>query len=125
MTEQKATILVVDDEEYTRKLLERVLGVAHCGVVTAASGEEALRKIISNPIDLVLLDIKMPGMNGYQVLDAIRQTSDIPVIMVTGVGLETSLQTSFDLGADDYIKKPFRSSEVLARIEAKLRRIRE
>jgi DNA-binding response OmpR family regulator len=120
--ESKATILVVDDEEYTRELLQRILEEANHDVVTASSGSEAIDKVSSGDVRLVLLDIKMPGMDGFQTLERIREKSDIPVIMVTGIGEMSSLNNSFDLGADDYVKKPFRSNELLARIKAKLRR---
>jgi DNA-binding response OmpR family regulator len=122
VTESKTTILVVDDEEYTRELLRQILEEANHRVVTASTGNEAIDKISSSDVSLVLLDIKMPGLDGFQTLKRIRDKSDIPVIMVTGIGEISSLCTSLNLGADDYIKKPFRSGELLARIEAKLRR---
>ena len=121
MSEGKETILVVDDEEYSRKLLQRVLEEADYGVITASTGNEALDKALSNDVSLVLLDIKMPGMDGFQTLQLIREKSNIPVIMVTGIGESASLNTSLGLGADDYIRKPFRTVELLARIKAKLR----
>ncbi len=122
---QKATsILVVDDEAYIRQLLQRILEVEGYNVVTAASGQEAVDKVSSGNINLVLLDIIMPGMDGIQTLELIREKSDIPVIMVTGIGDLPSLSTSLVLGADDYIKKPFRSKELIARIKAKLRRMK-
>jgi len=123
MIESKATILVVDDEEHTRQLLQRILEKANYSVATASTGCEAYDKVSSrSDISLVLLDIKMPGMDGYQTLELIRKKSNIPVIMVTGLSQVTSLQTSISLGADDYVRKPFGSLELLARIEAKLRR---
>ena len=122
MRESKANILVVDDEEHARRLLRLILEDAGYGVITAASGKEACEEFSANDINLVLLDIKMPGMDGFQTLEVIRGKSDIPVIMVSGVGRVESVNTSIDLGADDYIKKPYRSAELVARIEAKLRR---
>jgi DNA-binding response OmpR family regulator len=122
VVESKTTILVVDDEEYTRELLKRILEEANYRVIAVSSGEEAINILSSSTVSLVLLDIKMPGIDGYQTLERIREKSGIPVIMVTGIGEITSLRTSLNLGADDYIKKPFRSNELLARIEAKLRR---
>lgn len=122
INETKPVILVVDDEEYTRQLLQRMLGDANYNVIIASSGKEAIDKVFSENVSLVILDIRMPGMDGFQTLQQIRQTSDIPVIMLTGLDSTSAVSASLDLGADDYIKKPFRSHELLARIEAKLRR---
>ncbi|MFC2060371.1 response regulator transcription factor [Chloroflexota bacterium] len=124
MANSKATILVVDDEENTRKLLQRILEEANYEVVTASTGCEAIDKVSSVDVSLVLLDIIMPEMDGFQTLELIREKTDIPVIMVTGMGQVSSLETSLSLGADDYVKKPFRSGELLARIKAKLRRVK-
>ncbi|MBN1643986.1 MAG: response regulator transcription factor [Dehalococcoidales bacterium] len=125
MVEKKATILVVDDDQHIRDLIQRVLESADYRVITASSGGEISGKLSSEEIDLVLLDIKMPGMHGFQALELIREKSDIPVIMVTAMDEATTLQHSFNLGADDYVKKPFRTNELLARIHAKLRRSKE
>jgi len=122
MTDNKSTLLVVDDYKYMRDYLKRILEDAGYGVVTASDGQEALTKISSNDINLVLLDIRMPVMDGFQVLKFIRQNFEIPVIMVTGMDEDASLNNAFDLGADDYVRKPFHSSVLLARITAKLRR---
>ena len=122
MTGEQGRILVVDDEESVRDLLQRVLKEAGYNVVTAANGQEALDKVSQFNVSLVLLDIKMPGLNGFQVLDHIRQRSDIPVIMLTAIGEVTNVRDSLALGADDYIRKPFKTRELLARIQAKLRR---
>lgn len=122
MTEGKTTILVVDDEEYVRKLLQRILEDASYGVVTAANGREALEKLTQNKVSLVLLDIRMPELDGFQTLELIRQKYEVPVIMLTGMGEVTTLRDAMALGADDYIKKPFRTTELLARVKAKLRR---
>lgn len=122
MATMKATLLVVDDEDSICKLLERILVQAGYGVVTAANGREAFDKLSKVNIDLVLLDIMMPGLNGFQVLDVIRQRYDIPVIMLTGRGEVNTVRDALSIGADDYIRKPFAKLELLARIEAKLRR---
>ncbi len=121
MTENKATILAVDDEEHVRRLLQRILERAGYDVVTAGNGREALDKLSLASVNLVLLDIRMPEMDGFQTLDLIRQQYDIPVIMVTGVGGVPSVSDALTLGSDDYVIKPFQSSELLARIKAKLR----
>ncbi len=115
------TILVVDDEEHIRLLLRRILENAGYSVVTANNGREALEKL-TDSIDLVLLDIKMPEMDGFQTLNLMRDRSDVPVMMVTGVGEVASASDALVFGADDYIRKPFKTGELLARIGAKLRR---
>ena len=122
MTEGKATILVVDDEEHVRKLLQRVLEGAGYGVVTADNGHQALDKLADSNINLVLLDIRMPELDGFETLRQLRERSEIPVIMLTGIGEGTTLSDTLSLGADDYVHKPFSAPVLLARIEAKLRR---
>lgn len=122
MAESKATILVVDDEENTRILLQRILKEAAYGVVTASSGQEVLDKLSLASINLVLLDIRMPVLDGFQTLALIREQSNIPVIMLTGIDEVTSVRDALTLGADDYVRKPFHARELLARIKAKLRR---
>ena len=115
-------VLVVDDEEIVRNSLQRVLKEAGYDVVTAANGQEALDKMSQLKIKLVLLDIKMPGLDGFQVLDLIRKSSNVPVIMLTAVQEMTTVRDTLSLGADDYVRKPFHTRELLARIQAKLRR---
>ncbi len=122
MSEKQGVILVVDDEEMVRNLLRRTLQEADYDVIMAANGQEALDKVSQFNISLVLLDIKMPGLDGFQVLDRIRQHSDIPVIMLTAVKEVTTVRDSFNLGADDYVTKPFSKRELLLRIQTKLRR---
>ena len=124
MAESKATILIVDDEKHVRMLLERILEENRYNVVTAASGWEALEKLSVASISLVLLDIMMPEIDGFKTLELIRKQYSMPVIMVTGVGSVTSVSEALGLGADDYVKKPFQPRELLARVEAKLRRTR-
>lgn len=125
MINSESTILVVDDEDNIRELLRVTLEEAGYTVVTASTGQEAFDKVSTSMANLVLLDIIMPGMDGFKALELIRQKSEIPVIMVSGLGNMDPLSTSFSLGADDYIKKPFHSNELLARIEAKLRRMKK
>jgi DNA-binding response OmpR family regulator len=122
MTENRTTLLVVDDEEHIRNLITRILDNAGYTVVTAASGKEALEKLVDSGIDLMLLDIRMPEMDGFQTLELVRKQYSIPVIMVSGMGEVTSVSSALSIGADDYVKKPFQSRELIARIEAKLRR---
>ena len=122
MIDGKKTILVVDDEESTQNLLKTILEDAGYELVVVSTGKEAINIVSSRVISLVLLDIVMPDMDGFQTLELIRKKSNIPVIMITGKDAFTSLITSIDMGADDYIKKPFRSAKLLARVKAKLRR---
>jgi len=122
MSEKQVVILVVDDEEMVRNLPQRTLQEADYDVITAANGQEALDKVSQFNISLVLLDIKMPGLDGFQVLDRIRQHSDIPVIMLTAVKEVTTVRDSLNIGADDYVTKPFSKKELLLRIQTKLRR---
>lgn len=125
MAENKTTVLVVDDEEYIRRLITRILAEAGYKVVNAASGKEALERLADSEIDLMLLDIRMPELDGFQTLELVRKQYTIPVIMVTGVGEVTSVSDALSIGADDYVKKPFQARELIARIEAKLRRNRK
>ena len=114
--------MVVDDEEHALRLMEAMLAPEGYEVVLAHSGEEGLEKIRETCPDIVLLDVMMPGMNGYEVLRILRQQSNIPVIMLTAKREVTSAIDSFNLGADDYVRKPFMKGELLARIRTKLRR---
>jgi len=123
MTEKQKRILIVDGEETVRDLLQRTLQEVGYDVITAANGQEALGKVSQFNVSLVLLDIKMPGLDGFQVLDRIRQRSNMPVIMLTAKREVTTLCDTLALGADDYVVKPFNTRELLARIQAKLRRI--
>ncbi len=123
MTEKQQRILIVDDEETIRDLLQRTLQEVGYDVITAANGQEALDKVSQCNVSLVLLDIKMPGLDGFQVLDSIRQRSNMPVIMLTVKQDVTTLKDALAGGADDYIRKPFSRLELLARIKAKLRRV--
>ncbi len=122
MTKEKQRILVVDDEQTVRDFLQKALENAGYDVITASDGREALDKVSQFDVSLVLLDIVMPGLDGYEVLEHMRQYEDIPVIMLSGIGGETTKIDTLALGADDYITKPFSVGELLARIQAKLRR---
>ena len=91
-------------------------------VNTVASGEDAVAFLNEQSVDLIILDIRMPKLNGFQVLRAVRKSSDIPVIMLSGMGDVMNIHDALSIGADDFIKKPFHMSELLARINVKLRR---
>jgi DNA-binding response OmpR family regulator len=117
--------LVVDDEDDVRDLVATVLERAGIDVVRARDGQEGLRKFHSQRPDLVLLDVAMPGLDGWEVLERIRDLSDVPVLMLTARGAELDKVRGLRGGADDYVTKPFGRQELLARVEALLRRVRE
>ena len=122
MKGEQERILVVDDEKTVRDFLQKVLDRAGYDVITAADGQEALDKISKFDVSLVLLDIMMPGLDGFEVLERIPPDLNIPVIMLSGVRDENTKIASLGLGADDYIEKPFSVGELIVRIQAKLRR---
>jgi DNA-binding response OmpR family regulator len=117
-------IMVVDDGQTIPRLLGRILEPEGYDVVVADNGRTALELLQDYCPDLVILDIMMSGLDGFQVLNLIRQRSNIPVIMLTGRCEVTTLHDALALGADDYVRKPFSTRELLARIRAKLRRDR-
>ena len=117
------TILVVDDQSSVRQLMQDYLSEQGFRVVTAADGQEALYSARHEQPNLILLDIMMPKMDGYQFLRQYRQERQTPVIIITAREEETDAVLGLDLGADDYVVKPFRMRELLARIRAVLRRI--
>lgn len=115
-------ILVADDELEIRMLLRLYLEKDGNEVVEADNGNDALRICLEGGIDMALLDIMMPGLNGYQVLQKLRATSNIPAIMISAKGQDNDKILGLDLGADDYITKPFNPLEAMARINSNLRR---
>jgi len=115
-------ILVVDDEPRYLRLLEANLKTKENEVFTATDGEEALESFSANPVDLILLDVMLPGMDGFAVCQRIRQFSNVPIIMLTAKGDEQDRVRGLDVGADDYLVKPFSVMELLARVRAVLRR---
>ncbi|MHC1782566.1 MAG: response regulator transcription factor [Anaerolineaceae bacterium] len=115
-------ILVVDDTHNVQVLLSDFLTSQDFEVVTASDGREAQDVLCAENPDLILLDIMMPNMDGYQFISHLRRTSSIPVIMITARQQESEIIRGFDLGADDYITKPFRLRELLVRMRAVLRR---
>ena len=121
MANQK--ILIADDESRLRKLVRDYLTRDNYDVIEAADGEEALELFYREPkIDLIILDIMMPKHNGYEVCKEIRQTSKVPILMLTAKGEEADVLQGFDIGADEYITKPFSPRILVARINAVLRR---
>jgi two-component system KDP operon response regulator KdpE len=116
-------ILVVDDEPRVVRLVSEVLKAVGYQVIAANSGKSAVEMVALEQPDLVLLDILLPqGPDGYEVCRRIREFSDVPVIMLTAKALETDMLHGFDVGADDYLTKPFSAKELVARVKAVLRR---
>jgi len=118
-----ARVLVVDDDDDIRGLLRTLLERAGAVVYDAPDGREGLREFHSRRPDLVILDISMPVMDGWQVLDRIRDMSDVPVLMLTARGDELERVRGLHAGADDYVTKPFGKQELVARVQALLRRV--
>lgn len=116
------TILIVDDEPRIRDLVRMNLEMEHYSVIEASNGVEALDQLRENLPDLVMLDVMMPEMDGFETLRAIREVSTVPVVMLTVRQSEQDRIHGLDLGADDYLAKPFSPRELLSRIRALLRR---
>ncbi|MFB6274872.1 MAG: response regulator transcription factor RpaB [Halothece sp.] len=123
MENHQEKILVVDDEASIRRILETRLSMIGYDVVTAADGEEAIATFNENHPDLVVLDVMMPKLDGYGVCQELRKESDIPIIMLTALGDVADRITGLELGADDYVVKPFSPKELEARIRSVLRRV--
>ena len=119
----KPSILVVDDDPNNSRLEQLYLEKENYEVRTADSGDAALAEFRRLPPDLILLDVMLPGMDGYQVLKNVRKAGNIPVIMVTARGETFDKVLCLELGADDYITKPFDGKEMVARVKAVLRRV--
>lgn len=120
--EESSRILIVDDDEAIGRLLLEVLGQEGFEATACLSGEAALAEFACGDYQLVLLDIMMPGMSGFETCQRIRETSDVPVIFLTAKSEESDTVLGFSLGADDYIVKPFKPRELVARIRARIRR---
>ena len=115
-------VLIVDDEPRYLRLLEANLRTENYEVVTAQDGQQAVDTFSSQPIDLILLDIMMPRLDGFAACQRIREFSNVPIIILTAKGEEQDRVRGLDLGADDYLVKPFSATELLARVRAVLRR---
>jgi len=118
------TVLIVDDEKLYRHLVEVNLKTEGYKVITAVNGEEALEMLSKRNPDLVILDVVMPVLDGFSTLERIRQFNDVPVIMLTGKNEEADRVKGLNLGADDYVAKPFSATELIARVRSVLRRAR-
>ena len=115
-------ILVADDEASIRRILEARLSMIGYDIVTATDGEEAIQAFNKYNPDLIVLDVMMPKIDGYGVTREIRRTSDVPIIILTALGDVSERITGLELGADDYVIKPFSPKELEARVKAVLRR---
>lgn len=120
----KTPVLVVDDEKALRDFVRRNLEVRDFKVYTAANGLEALAVFNKENIELVILDVMMPNMDGLETIRRIRETSTVPVIVLSALGEERDKVQALNLGADDYLTKPFGVGELLARVHAVKRRAR-
>ena len=123
MLSKKASVLVVDDDIRILRMVKRILELEGYQLLVASSGEAALRTFDKETPDIVLLDIMMPDIDGYTVCQRIREFSQIPIIMVTAKDNDKEKVEGLDIGADDYVTKPFSASELAARVRAILRRI--
>lgn len=115
-------VLIVDDEFLIRDVIKEYLKLENILFDEASDGYEAIEKARSNDFDLIIMDIMMPKMDGYQAVKEIRKFSDVAVIMLSARGEEYDKLTCFDIGVDDYVTKPFSPRELLARIKAVLKR---
>jgi DNA-binding response OmpR family regulator len=119
---KRASVLVIDDDADIRGLLRQLLERAGYEVAEGSNGRDGLRTLYATSPDLVLLDVSMPELDGWQTLERIRDVSDVPVVMLTARAAELEKVRGLKAGADDYVTKPFGRQELLARVEAHLRR---
>jgi DNA-binding response OmpR family regulator len=115
-------VLVVDDDHTVREVVVSYLRAAGHQVLEAADGAAALRFMDESPADLVVLDLMLPGVDGLEVCRRLRETSDVPIIMLTALGSETDRVVGLERGADDYVTKPFSPRELVLRVDSVLRR---
>lgn len=120
---ERYTVLVADDDPDIREVLRLYLENAAYHVLEASDGEEALEALAAEHIHLCLLDIMMPKLDGYQVLKRLRATNNVPVIIISAKGQDPEKILGLDLGADDYLVKPFNPLEAVARVRSTLRRV--
>src|SRR5574340_1261021 len=121
---ERSRILVVEDDQDTAFLLKQILRHAGYDVLSAINGKEALNKVNLSFPDLVLLDLMMPEMDGWETVEHLRQVSNTPVIILTALNNKENVVTCFQRGVDDYMTKPFYKGEIVARVQAVLRRSR-
>ena len=118
----RPTILVVEDEPDTVLLLKQILRLGGFDVLGAFSGTEAVQKAADSKPDLILLDLMMPGLDGWQTFQYLRQTTEVPVVIISAIHNKDEVVRALRMGVDDYITKPFANAEVVERIKAVLRR---
>jgi DNA-binding response OmpR family regulator len=123
MTAMPRAVLVVDDESTLRETLAEALEAEGLEVMTAADGREALERFRARAPDLVLLDLMLPGLSGIEVCRILRRESSVPIVMLTARDSEIDKVVGLEVGADDYVTKPFSLRELLARVRAQLRRL--
>jgi DNA-binding response OmpR family regulator len=121
--DSKASLLLIDDDQELCAMLVEYLGPEGFVAATAATGPEGLAQLARAPVDLVVLDVMLPELSGFEVLRRIRAVSRVPVIMLTARGEEVDRVVGLEMGADDYLAKPFSPRELVARIRAVLRRV--
>ena len=124
MPSRKESMLIVDDDPRMLRMMQMILESEGYQVLLASNGEDALNMLVKGNIDLILLDIMMPGMDGYTTCSRIREFSQLPIIMVTARGNVEEIAKGLNCGADDYVTKPFSSKVFLARMKAVLRRVK-
>jgi DNA-binding response OmpR family regulator len=124
MIDEAGRVLVVDDDETVRDVVRRYLEVAGFTVDMAGDGAEGLARFAAHEPDLVVLDVMMPGINGLEVCKRLRQVSQVPIVMLTALGEEENRIAGLQLGADDYVTKPFSPKELALRVASVLRRAR-
>jgi two-component system, OmpR family, response regulator MprA len=120
--ERSARVLVVDDEPRILSMMRRVLEADGYGVLLAGDGTSALEILRAEPVDLVILDVMMPGIDGFEVCRVARRESLVPILMLTARDASADKVSGLDYGADDYVVKPFETDELMARVRALLRR---
>ena len=120
--ERQQTVLIADDEAQIREILSLYFKKEGFKVIEAADGAEALVQIQAGKPDIILLDIMMPVLDGFEVCKQVRKISDVPIIMLTAKDFDDDRILGLEMGADDYIAKPFNTREVVARVKAVLRR---
>lgn len=117
-------LLIVDDEELIRSVIKEYAELDNYEVDEAADGNEAIEKCENNNYDLIVMDIMMPKVDGYQAVKTIKKEKNIPILMLSARGEEYDKLLGFDLGIDDYLQKPFSTRELMARIKAILKRVK-
>lgn len=119
---EQSTILVVDDDKEIVRAISRLLELEGYRVLKAYDGMQALDMLVNNVVQLIILDIMMPKLNGYATMMKIRESKNIPIIVLSAKTEESDMVLGLSMGADDYVSKPFNSAELIARVKSQLRR---